>query len=133
MSKQAVENSNYSVDSLKKHLSKDNGCSRPKVCSTRVVLELLMPIDLNNTKTCKLFHANRNLAQQWKKEYHLSDVLHGPNDDNVVINHLKEVFYVCKELLCVHDRGVLLSNGIKTKQDPLRSTLKGLKNLQELE
>ena len=80
MSKQALENYNCSEDSWKKHATKVSSRGRSNAYTNRSVIECHVSIHLINTETGKLFHTNRNLVQQCKKEHPLSDVLIKPND-----------------------------------------------------
>ena len=60
-----------------------------------------MPIGFNKTDIAKIFNPDRNLVAHWIKNRELTDVLKEPEDDNAILQILREVRQFHKTLAII--------------------------------
>ena len=89
--------------------------SRSKIIIDKEMLKYLITVGTTNSEIAKLFDTRRSIVTQCIKEHGLSDILHDPEDDNVITIELQDVHDYCKILGELHARGVLRSKLTKVK------------------
>ena len=82
----------------------------PKIVIDKDILKHLTTIKTYKTEIAKKSYTHKIIVAHWIKENELSIFLHDPEDDNSIINELKDARDCCKGIRESHARTLLKSN-----------------------